>query len=187
MVTYHFSPLLQVKGPILFFMFINGIGLRISTISKSEALLIIPERQSQFAVKKTCPLSILEWPWKIHPVVWNQQQNTSHSLSTCLTNTTWFPLRITVCFQYRVSENTSGQFYSYVASVTISSLMWPSYIYEITGRARHKALWVLAVFTLVQMRYCWQYTSLWRSVWWRERHKISAIQELESLQKVFTS
>ena len=69
-----------------------------------------------------------------------------------------------------------------------------AYIYEITGKARQKAAWVLAVFrsrskdimlTLYMksmvcslLEYC---SPLWNPV------KIFAIQELESVQKVFTS
>ena len=74
-----------------------------------------------------------------------------------------------------------------------SDLSWSLYIYEITGKARQKAAWVLAVFrsrskdimlTLYksmvrsQLEYC---SPLWNPV------KISSIQELESEQKVFTS
>ena len=74
-----------------------------------------------------------------------------------------------------------------------SDLSWSPYIYEITGKARQKAVWVLAVFrsrskdiiiTLYksmvrsQPEYC---SLLWNPA------KISSIQELESVQKVFTS
>ena len=74
-----------------------------------------------------------------------------------------------------------------------SNLSWSPYIYEITGKARQKAAWVLAVFrsrskdimlTLYKsmVRSLFEYCSpLWNPV------KIFAIQELESVQKVFTS
>ena len=99
-------------------------------------------------------------------------------------------------FQYKVSDTTLLRPVEQLRDlgVTMSSdLSWSQYIYEITGKARQKAIWVLAVFrsrskdiilTLYksmvrsQLEYC---SPLWNPF------KISSIQELESVQKVFTS
>ena len=99
-------------------------------------------------------------------------------------------------FQYKVSDTTLLRPVEQLRDlgVTMSSdIPWSPYIYEITGKARQKAAWVLAVFhsrskdimlTLYKsmarslLEYC---SPLWNTV------KIFAIQELESVQKVFKS
>ena len=99
-------------------------------------------------------------------------------------------------FRYKVSDTTLLRPVEQLRDlgVTMSSdLSWSPSIYEITGKARQKAAWVLAVFhsrskdimltpykSMVrsELEYC---SPLWNTV------KISSIQELESVQKVFTS
>ena len=189
-----------VLGPILFLIFINDIDLCIAeSIIRSFA-------DDTRVPKPICcekDVSLLQNDLEKF-ILWSDNNNMSlhkdkFEYMSYQHNRQNYLLELPfVCeqFQYKVSDTTLLRPVEQLRDlgVTMSSdLSWSPYIYEITGKARQKAAWVLAVFrsrskdimlTLYksmvrsQLEYC---SPLWNPV------KISSIQELESVQKVFTS
>ena len=189
-----------VLGPILFLIFINDIDhcimhsivrcfaddTRISIAVKSELDVLLLQSDLENVIKwsevNNMALHKDKFEYMCH------KSNKQHTLSD-------LPF-VSECYQYHVSESVSLQPVHQLCDLGVlvsKDLSWSPHIKSIANKARQKASWVLSVFhtrstaimlTLYKsmvrslLEYC---CPLWHPI------KVSDIQELESVQRTFTS
>ena len=189
-----------VLGPILFLLFINDIE---HCIIHSIVRCFADDTRISIAVKSELDVLLLQSDLE-NVMRWSERNNMALHRDKfeymCHTSNKRHMLSelpfVSECYQYRVSNDITLQPVNQLRDLGVlvsKDLSWSPHINSIANKARQKASWVLSVFhtrstaimlTLYKsmvrslLEYC---CPLWHPI------KVSDIQELESVQRTFTS